>query len=79
MKLPRRTFLHLTAGAATLPAVSRIAWAQAYPTRPRGQLESFASGSPFLAQSGRPKTSIRLPAFGQKRTYMLAWLRPHRS
>ena len=34
MKLPRRTFLQLAAGAAALPAVSRIAWAQAYPTRP---------------------------------------------
>ena len=33
MKLPRRQFLHLAAGAA-LPAVSRIAWAQAYPARP---------------------------------------------
>ena len=37
MKLPRRKFLHLAAGAATLPAVSRIAWAQAYPTRRSGQ------------------------------------------
>jgi tripartite-type tricarboxylate transporter receptor subunit TctC len=34
MKLPRRQFLHLAAGAAALPAVSHIAWAQAYPTRP---------------------------------------------
>src|SRR6266481_6248282 len=34
MKLPRRNFLHLTAGAAALPAVSRIARAQAYPSRP---------------------------------------------
>ena len=34
MKLPRRTFLHLAAGAAALPAASRFAWAQAYPTRP---------------------------------------------
>jgi tripartite-type tricarboxylate transporter receptor subunit TctC len=35
MKLPhRRQFLHLAAGAAALPAVSRIAEAQAYPTRP---------------------------------------------
>ena len=35
MKLPRRRqFLHLAAGAAALPAVSRIARAQAYPTRP---------------------------------------------
>src|SRR5262249_19067442 len=34
MKLPRRNFLHLAAGAAALPAVPRIARAQAYPTRP---------------------------------------------
>jgi tripartite-type tricarboxylate transporter receptor subunit TctC len=34
MKLPRRNFLHLAAGAAALPVVSRIARAQAYPTRP---------------------------------------------
>jgi hypothetical protein len=33
MKLPRRNFLHLAAGAAALPAISRIARAQAYPTR----------------------------------------------
>ena len=31
MKLPRRQFLYLAAGAAALPAVSRFAWAQAYP------------------------------------------------
>ena len=35
MKLPhRRQFLHLATGAAALPAASRLAWAQAYPTRP---------------------------------------------
>ena len=34
MKLPRRAFLHLAAGAAALPTTSRFAWAQAYPTRP---------------------------------------------
>ena len=34
MKLPRRNFLRLAAGAAALSIVSRIAWAQAYPTRP---------------------------------------------
>ena len=34
MKLPRRQFLHLAAGAAALPAVSRVAWAQTYPSRP---------------------------------------------
>ena len=44
MKLPRRNFLHLTAGAAALPAVSRIAWAQSYPTRPVRLLIGFAPG-----------------------------------
>src|ERR1700688_2234686 len=34
MKFQRRQFLYLAAGAAALPAVSRIAWAQTYPTRP---------------------------------------------
>ena len=35
VKLPhRRKFLHLAAGAAALPVVPRVAWAQAYPTRP---------------------------------------------
>ena len=34
MKLPRRNFLHLAAGAAALPLKSRFAWAQAYPARP---------------------------------------------
>jgi tripartite-type tricarboxylate transporter receptor subunit TctC len=34
MKLPRRQFLHLAAGAAALPAVSSVARAQAYPARP---------------------------------------------
>jgi len=34
MNVPRRRFLHLAAGVAGLPAVSRIAWAQSYPTRP---------------------------------------------
>src|SRR3981081_4710324 len=34
MKFPRRKFFHLAAGAAALPGVSRVAWAQASPTRP---------------------------------------------
>jgi tripartite-type tricarboxylate transporter receptor subunit TctC len=42
MKLPRRQFLHLAAGAAALPAISRIAWAQAYPTRPVRLIVPFA-------------------------------------
>ena len=42
MKLPRRNFLHLAAGAAALPAVSRIARAQAYPARPVHIIVPFA-------------------------------------
>src|SRR5262249_16784409 len=44
MKLPRRNFLHLAVGAAALPAVSRIAWAQAYPTQPVRIIVPFALG-----------------------------------
>jgi tripartite-type tricarboxylate transporter receptor subunit TctC len=44
MKLPRRQFLHLAAGAATLPVVSRIARAQAYPTRTVTMIVPFAAG-----------------------------------
>jgi tripartite-type tricarboxylate transporter receptor subunit TctC len=43
MKLPRRKFLHLAVGAVALPAVSRIAWAQAYPTRPLRLIEGFGA------------------------------------
>src|SRR5215813_10447949 len=42
MKLPRRKFLHLAAGAAALPAVARTARAQAYPTRPVRVIVPFA-------------------------------------
>jgi tripartite-type tricarboxylate transporter receptor subunit TctC len=42
MKLPRRQFLHLAAGAAALPATSRIARAQAYPARPVRVIVPFA-------------------------------------
>jgi tripartite-type tricarboxylate transporter receptor subunit TctC len=44
MNLPRRRFLHLAAGAAALPAVSRIARAQAYPSRPVRIIVTFAAG-----------------------------------
>src|SRR5437899_9026903 len=46
MKLPRRRFLHLAAGAAALPAVSRIAWAQTYPARPVRVVVPAAVGGP---------------------------------
>ena len=44
MRLPRRQFLHLAAAAAALPAVSRLAWAQTYPTRPVHVIVGFAAG-----------------------------------
>jgi tripartite-type tricarboxylate transporter receptor subunit TctC len=45
MKRPhRRQLLHLAAGAAALPAVPRIAWAQAYPTRPVRIVVGFPPG-----------------------------------
>jgi tripartite-type tricarboxylate transporter receptor subunit TctC len=43
-KLPRRTFLHLAVGAAALPAISRIARAQSYPTRAVRLIVPFAAG-----------------------------------
>ena len=45
MKLPRRQFLHLAAGAAALPAVSRIARAQTYPARPVRLILGYAPGN----------------------------------
>src|SRR5205823_6251584 len=44
MKFPRRRFLHLAAGAAALPTVSRFAWAQNYPSRPVRLIVGFAPG-----------------------------------
>ena len=44
MKLPRRNFLHLAAGAAALPVVSRVARAQTYPTRPITMIVPFPPG-----------------------------------
>jgi tripartite-type tricarboxylate transporter receptor subunit TctC len=46
MTLPRRAFLRLAAGAAAVPAVSRIARAQAYPLRPVHWIVSFPAGGP---------------------------------
>src|SRR5262245_24956208 len=44
MKLPRRNFLHLAAGAAALPALARVAGADAYPARPVRRVGGFAPG-----------------------------------
>jgi tripartite-type tricarboxylate transporter receptor subunit TctC len=44
MRVPRRQFLHLAAGAAALPTVSRIARAETYPTRPVRLIEGFGAG-----------------------------------
>jgi tripartite-type tricarboxylate transporter receptor subunit TctC len=46
MKPPRRQFLHLAGIAAALPALSRLAWAQGYPTRPVHWIVSFTAGGP---------------------------------
>jgi tripartite-type tricarboxylate transporter receptor subunit TctC len=45
MRLPRREFLHLAAGAGALPALSRFAWAESYPTHPARLVVGFAAGS----------------------------------
>ena len=50
MKLPRRTFLHLVAGAAALP-VSRVAWAQAYPARQITMIVPFPPGGSATSSS----------------------------
>src|SRR5262249_16872151 len=57
MKLPRRHFLHLAAGAAALPAVSRFAWAQAYAARPLRCIVAYAPGGGtdlFVRLVGQP-------------------------
>jgi tripartite-type tricarboxylate transporter receptor subunit TctC len=62
MKLPRRNFLHLAAGAAALPAVSCFAWAQTYPTRPVRFMVGFPPGGPadILARLIGQRLSERL-------------------
>ena len=78
MKLPRRQFLHLAAGAAALPAVSRFAWAQAYPTRPVRIIVGFARrrrdrhprapDGPMAVGAARPAIHHREPA-GRRQQY----------
>jgi tripartite-type tricarboxylate transporter receptor subunit TctC len=63
MRLPRRRFLHLAAGAAAVPAVSRIARGQAYPTRPIRLVIPFPPGGAFDAV-GRPWAEKMKPLLG---------------
>jgi tripartite-type tricarboxylate transporter receptor subunit TctC len=62
MKLPRRKFLHLAAGAGALPIASRTVWAQAYPSRPVHIIAPTApAGAPdILARLIGPWLSERL-------------------
>jgi tripartite-type tricarboxylate transporter receptor subunit TctC len=64
MKLPRRQFLHLGAGAAALPIVSRVATAQTYPTRPITIIVPFPAGG-ALDVLGRILTERMRPSLGQ--------------
>jgi len=75
MKLPRRKFLHLAAGAAALPTVSRVARAQAYPTRPVRWIVPYPPGGaadpiarligPFLSERlGKPVMIENKPGAG---------------
>ena len=63
MTIPRRGFLHLAAGAAALSAVSRIARAQSYPTRPIRLVIPFPPGGAFDAV-GRPWAEKMKPLLG---------------
>src|SRR5436189_2582473 len=63
MNRSRRKFLHLAAGAAALPAVSRIARAQAYPTRPIRLVIPFPPGGAYDAV-GRPWADKMKPLLG---------------
>jgi hypothetical protein len=65
MKLPRRRCLHLAAGAAALPAVSRKAYADDYPSRPVRLLVGFAPA--------RIGPSLHLPRHRRAFIWMLGW------
>ena len=82
MKLPRRKFLHLAAGVAALPVLSRIARAQAYPSRPVRIIVGFAAGgaTDILARLLGQVLSERLGQHSLSRTaralqvFSLSWV-----
>ena len=85
MKLPRRNFLHLAAGAAALPAVSHIACAQSYPSRPITIVVPVPAGGPtdalarILAErmrgplGRRGRVAPSAPAASRVRRLMATW------
>ena len=83
MKLPRRQFLHLAAGAAALPAVSRLAWAQTCPSRPVRIIVGYAAGgaTDIAARLMGQWLSERLgkPFIIENRRVLRAISRPRRS
>ena len=69
MKLPRRNFLYLAASAAALPALRRVARAQAYPT------QSAVVGSKRVVDSLNVRGSIPvLPCIHKQHTASIAWM-----
>jgi tripartite-type tricarboxylate transporter receptor subunit TctC len=69
MKLPRRKFLHLAAGAAALPAVSRVVWAQTNPRRLVRMIVPWPAGgsTDTLARVMGQWLSERLPALPRRK------------
>jgi hypothetical protein len=71
IKIPRRQFLHLGAGAAALPVVSWKAWAQAYPSRPVGLIVPSAAGggsdTPAILKAAWRRASFDFLGFEQFR------------